>query len=491
MLHESAISRFSFNDALVMEGTVERFMANLQEFMSAKPEEAEAREAQIAAQIEQTYYPGPPSGPQAVEKPFIFRDGVAVIPVHGVLINRFNRCWGFVTGYNFIRSQFRAAMADDDVKLIAFDVDSPGGDAPGCFELCEEIRAGRDTKPSIAVVDALSASGGYAVASSATRMVCTPSGSVGSIGVYWIHADRSGMHAQMGVKYTIFEAPEGGAKMDGSPYGPMSERAAKEAQERVNKRWDEFVALVVDNRAMGEDAVRETQARVYRADEALDKGLIDAVSTSSEAVADFLGELASDEPLEDDEEELNMALPKDQAELDRMIEQAKTSGAQDAVTADRQRRKDIMALPEAAKRQKLATSLADMDTTVENAKVILSAAAEETISAPNTQTQDQQRQQDGNQQQGNQQQSGQQGNDQQRQQGNQQQQNGGGTSHFERAMDQGGGAGVGQQGGNQQIGTQPLSEEEQALAILGDQAKVTGTDLRPRDGGNQQQQQRR
>jgi len=458
---QQAISRFSFNDALVLEGTVERFMANLQEFMSTKPEDAERLTSAVRTQVEQTYC-GPggitPNGPQ---KPFIFSDGIAVIPVHGVLINRFNYSWGFVTGYSYIRSMLRAALADDDVKLIAFDVDSPGGDAPGCFELCEEIRASREIKPSIAVVDALAASGGYAVASSATRMVCTPSGSVGSVGVYWIHADLSERHKQMGVKYTIFEAPEGGAKMDGAPYGPMSERASREAQERVNKRWDEFVELVVGNRPMDDAEVRATQARVYRADEALALTLIDAVSTPSEAVADFLGELASDEPLPtDDEEIMTMALPKTEAELEQQLAAARaeertaaataaTTAASEAVAADRKRRQDIMALPEAAKRQKLATSLADMDTTVENAKVILTAAAEETVSSTTTEQQGQQQEQQG-------------------QQG----------SQFERAMDQQGGAGVGQQGNNamEQQG-KPLTEEEQTALILGDQQRLTGRDL--------------
>lgn len=474
---QMAVSRFSFNDALVLEGTVERFMHNLHEFTQTKHEEGERLAAAARTHIEQTYYGGPQGSP-GPSKPFIFQDGIAVIPVHGVLINRFNYSWGFVTGYNFIRSQFRAAMADADVKLIAFDVDSPGGDAPGCFELCEEIRAGRAEKPSIAVVDALAASGGYAIPSSCTRMVCTPSGSVGSIGVYWIHADLSAMHERIGIKYTIFEAPEGGAKLDGAPYGPMSERAAKEAQARVNKRWDEFVALVVANRGMDEAAVRETQARVYRADEALALSLIDGVSTPSEAVADFLGELASDEPLELDEEEMTMALPKDQAELDRMLEQAKASGQTEAVAADRKRRQDIMALPEAASRQKLATSLADDDLSVEQAQRILKNAAEETVSAPQGQQEQQQQQQAPQNQQ---QQQAPQGNQQQEQQQRQ-------PSQFERAMDQGGGAGVGQQGNNQQMQTGPKSDDELADMILGDQARVTGTDHRVKSGQQQTDQ---
>ncbi|WLJ71123.1 unclassified head-tail protein [Sphingomonas phage Carli] len=473
---QQAISRFSFNDALVMEGTVERFMSNLQEFMSTKPEDAERLTMATRSQVEQTY--AGPGGlqPGAPTKPFVFVDGVAVIPVHGVLINRFNYSWGFVTGYTYIRTMLRAALADDDVTLICFDVDSPGGDAPGCFELCEEIRASRDTKPSIAVIDALSASGGFAISSSATRQVCTPSGSVGSVGVYWIHADLSERHKQMGVKYTIYQAPEGGAKMDGAPYGPMSERASKEAQARVNKRWDEFVALIAANRDMDPEAVRETQARVYRADEALALTLIDGVSTPSEAVADFLGELASDEPLDLDDEEMNMELPKDKAGLDAIIEQTKTAAAADAVTADRTRRREIMALPEAGKRQKLATTLADTDTTVEMAKTILGAAAEETVSETPAQQQQQQQQND-QQQNGNGNGNG----------GQQQQQQ---RSQFEQQMDQSGGAGVGQQGGNQPEQQGAMSDDEKALAILGDQASLTGHDLRPAPQGQQQQQRR-
>lgn len=456
MLHSAslALSRFSFNDALVMPGTVDQFMTNLQEFMNTSREEGERLAAEVQQQVEQTYY-GTPNGQPGPTKPFIFQDGIAVIPVHGVLINRFNYSWGFVTGYSYIRTMFRAAMADPDVKLIAFDVNSPGGDAPGCFELCEEIRAGRADKPSIAVIDALSASGGFAISSSASRQVCTPSGSVGSVGVYWIHADISGRNEQMGIKYTIYEAPEGGAKMDGAPYGPMSKRAAEEAQARVNVRYEEFVALVAENRSMDADAVRATQARVVRAEEGLALGLIDAVSTPSEAVADFLGELASDDPNSDEDEEITMGdMPKDQQALDAITAAAAT----EAVKVDRKRRSDIMALPEASKRQRLATTLADSDASVEFAQTMLKAAAEETVSAPvTTDTQQPAPQQQTTQQQTTQQQPQQQT-----------------TSQFERAMDQSGGAGVGQQGGNQPEQQGAMTDDEKAMAILGDHSAVTG-----------------
>ena len=66
---QQAISRFSFNDALVMEGTVERFMANLQEFMSPKPEDAERLSESVRSQVEQAYSGPGGISPDSARKP--------------------------------------------------------------------------------------------------------------------------------------------------------------------------------------------------------------------------------------------------------------------------------------------------------------------------------------------------------------------------------------------------------------------------------------
>lgn len=124
-------------------------------------------------------------------KPFLFARGIAIIPISGSLINRFGQSWGYVTGYNFIRAQLNAALADEDVLGIIFDVNSYGGECAGCFELADEIFASRASKPSLAVVDSNAYSAGYALASSASKMVVTPSGGAGSIGVVCMHVDMS------------------------------------------------------------------------------------------------------------------------------------------------------------------------------------------------------------------------------------------------------------------------------------------------------------
>ncbi len=166
-----------------------------------------------------------------LEKPFAFANGVAIIPIHGLLINRLSWSYSFVTGYNFIRSQRNAALADDDVELIVYDVNSQGGLASGCAELAREMFDTRDQKPSLAVVDARCYSAAYFLASAASRLVVTPSGGVGSIGCMSMHIDYSGALENEGLKVSFIIA--GDQKTDGNPYESLSTRARATIQRDV------------------------------------------------------------------------------------------------------------------------------------------------------------------------------------------------------------------------------------------------------------------
>lgn len=250
--------------------------------LSAEDMEPQELEADVKASLCAAYG----FNSQAQDKPFVFQGGVAVIPVHGSLINRFGRCYGYVTGYNFIRAQRDAAFADPDVTAIVYDVNSPGGEASGCFELADESFALRGTKPTIAVVDSDCYSAAYAFASTADKVVVTPTGGAGSIGVYTMHVDMSKMLEDWGLKMTIVHA--GAHKVDGHPFGELPDDVRADMQASVNKTYDKFVASVARNRDLPEKAVRDTEARCYNADDALALGLIDGVASPQEAIRDFL-----------------------------------------------------------------------------------------------------------------------------------------------------------------------------------------------------------
>lgn len=243
----------------------------------------------------------------ANNKPFIYSDGVAFIPVTGLLINRFNDSWGWVTGYNFIRSWLGAAVDDPDVHSIVLDCNSGGGEVAGCFELAADIRLARAAKRCLAVVDSSSYSACYAIASAASKIVVTPSGGVGSIGVVAMHVDMSKMLSDWGINVTFIFS--GDHKVDGNPYEPLPEPVRASIQARVDSTRQQFVALVAENRGLDPKVVFDTQAACYSASDALALGLIDAIAPPLEAVQAFLNELSGSDDQETEMSHATAAKP--------------------------------------------------------------------------------------------------------------------------------------------------------------------------------------
>lgn len=233
------------------------------------------------------------------EKPFAFGNGIAVIPIHGSLINRFTRSWGYVTGYNFIQNQLRAALDDDDVKGIIFDCNSPGGEVNGLFETADEIYLSRGKKPMIAMIDTASYSACYALASSCDKMILTPSGGVGSIGAMCLHVSFEELLTKNGIKVTPIYS--GSHKVDGTPYKDLPESVRAEIQIAVDASRDSFVSLVSRNLGMEEQVIFATEAACYRATEALSMGLVHEVLTPSQAAIKLLNELNGSPETEDDD----------------------------------------------------------------------------------------------------------------------------------------------------------------------------------------------
>ena len=322
---------------------------DLQTLHAETPESGERKRAEVMESLCAAY--GFDS--KAQNKPFAFQDGVAIIPIHGSLINRFGQCYGYVTGYNFIRRQRDAAMADPDVTAIVYDVNSGGGEAAGCFELADESFALRGTKPTISVVDSACYSAAYALASTSDQVVVTPTGGAGSVGVYTMHVDMSKMLEDWGLNITLIHAGE--HKVDGHPYAELPEDVRADMQKSVDATYNKFVESVARNRNLSVEAVKDTQARCYSADDALALGLIDSVASPIEAIRAFLGgtsEASNDETTGDSLMELN-----------------------EAKQAERQRVGAIIGHPNAKGREAMATHLAlNTEMSVDDAAALLAVA---------------------------------------------------------------------------------------------------------------------
>lgn len=307
-------------------------------------------------------------------KPFAFVEGMAIIPVSGSLVNRFGQSYGWVTGYNFIRSQLNLALADSDVVGIILDVNSYGGEAAGCFELAAEIRAAREQKPILAVVDSNAYSAGYAIASAATKIVCTPSGGVGSIGVVAMHVDQSKMLSDWGITVTLIY--EGENKVDGNPFAPLPDAVKNDVKASIHKSYEAFVFLVSENLGIDAQIVRDTKSRTYRADDALALGLIHAISTPIQAAVAFLGELSGSNSQLRQGATMTTAQTEPGAST-QAATQAQTAeqAASEARTAERARVSGITGCEEAKGRESLANHLAmNTDMSADAAKAVLAAS---------------------------------------------------------------------------------------------------------------------
>lgn len=216
--------------------------------------------------------------------------GVAVLPVFGTISQRMDMLSEMSGGTSTesIGKAFDQFVNDSDIGTIVLHVDSPGGTVSGVPELAEKIHRARGQGTRIvAVADSMAASAAYWIASAADEVVVTPSGVVGSIGVYTLHQDASRMFENAGIKNTIIRA--GKHKAEGSPYEPMSADALAYAQGQIDEIYDEFVQAVAKHRGVTATKVESGfgQGRVVRAKTAVAQGMADRIATMEEVLADL------------------------------------------------------------------------------------------------------------------------------------------------------------------------------------------------------------
>ena len=213
--------------------------------------------------------------------------GIAVIGVEGAIMPKGNLLTEVsgATSIEGLQTQFRAALADPDVKAIVFNIDSPGGSAELVPEFAQEILDARGQKPIIASANTWAASAAYWIASACDEICVTPSGEVGSIGVWTAHQDVSAAMEQAGLKTTLISA--GKYKVEGNPYEPLDDEARAEMQRGVDAIYKSFLKAVAKGRGSTPATVRDGygQGRMVMASEAVTEGLADRVETIDQTMA--------------------------------------------------------------------------------------------------------------------------------------------------------------------------------------------------------------
>ena len=226
------------------------------------------------------------SGPDAREgrdRGYDVIEGIAVIPITGTLVNKLGsmRPYSGMTGYDGIRASLSMAIDDKDVKAIAFDMESPGGEVAGCFDLCDAIYRARGEKPMWSILSETAYSACYALASATDHIVVPRTGGTGSVGVISACVDMSAAMGKAGIKVELITF--GARKADGNQFTELSKDARARFQADVDIMGNLFVDTVARNRGMARKKVLGTEATTFLGAAGVEIGFADAVMAPNEA----------------------------------------------------------------------------------------------------------------------------------------------------------------------------------------------------------------
>lgn len=224
----------------------------------------------------------------------VLKNGIALIEVFGALAHRggISAESSYIQGYDTLAQTLDAALTDTAVRAIVLNIDSPGGEVAGAFQLAAQIHAARGQKPIVAVASDLACSAAYLIASACDSVSVTRTAVVGSIGVVTCHADLSRALDQEGVAVTLLYA--GAHKTDGNPYQPLPPEVMASIQADVDHYYQLFISTVHAYRpVLTEAELRATEAKTYIGPQAIAAHLADALETPDQLIAHLAAHTSS------------------------------------------------------------------------------------------------------------------------------------------------------------------------------------------------------
>lgn len=185
-----------------------------------------------------------------------------------------------------VREELKKASEDSKVKALVLRVNSPGGTVTASDIIYQELmdfrrRAG---VPVVAVMMDLAASGGYYIALAADSIVAHPTTVTGSIGTVMVSFDAQGLMRKIGLSARTIKSAE--HKDMGSPFRQLSDEERAIFQSVIDDLDRQFVAKLVERRKLTPERARQlADGRVYTAEQALERGLVDRIGYMSDALA--------------------------------------------------------------------------------------------------------------------------------------------------------------------------------------------------------------
>jgi protease-4 len=190
-----------------------------------------------------------------------------------------------VIGEGAMRRSIIEARDNEDVKAIVLRIDSPGGSALTSDLIWREIELAKKIKPVVVSMGNYAASGGYYIACNASKIFAENNTITGSIGVFGILPNFSGLSTKMGIYSEQVNTHQNAGNYN--PFSPIDEKFKAVTLEGVEKVYSTFVSHVAKGRKMTFAQVDViAQGRVWTGSEALKLGLVDKIGGLDDAITE-------------------------------------------------------------------------------------------------------------------------------------------------------------------------------------------------------------
>ena len=213
---------------------------------------------------------------------------IAVYYAYGNIVD--NATGGMLSNEHNIVSKtvcddLKALMDDDDVKAVVLRINSGGGSAYASEQIWHYVEMLKKEKPVVVSMGGMAASGGYYISSGANWIVAEPTTLTGSIGIFGMFPDFSGLLTEkLGVKFDEVKTNKHSAF--GTPARPFNEEEMRYLNNYIDRGYALFRSRVAQGRNMKVEQVEKiAQGRVWLGQDALKVKLVDELGGLDKAVA--------------------------------------------------------------------------------------------------------------------------------------------------------------------------------------------------------------
>ncbi len=208
-------------------------------------------------------------------------DNIGVVEMFGVITES--------SGRPVIRQLDKWADSKS-IKAIIVHINSPGGGVPISQEIHSAIKRAKETKPVVAAMASVAASGGYYIACAGDRIIANPGTLTGSIGVILEFHTFGQLLEKLGIGSETIKSGE--FKDVGTYTRSMTKKEELMLRSVVMDAYEQFVEAVSEGRGMEQEEIYPlADGSIFTGLQAFNLGLVDTLGGLKEAV-DLAAELA-------------------------------------------------------------------------------------------------------------------------------------------------------------------------------------------------------